>query len=400
MAIFSLAAARPRLPVCRAAARARPGTRLGSQLGLLIGVILLLSSGTALPREIRVQQIAAPLAFPLLDWHLDRLVERAPQIGAGLLGVPPSVTTADQLAAASYFAARPADRAPLAQDAEIALEHAVGSVLLDEGLATNAPWAPGGNLLFPPVVFTFTKPPEVLIVSRRDRVAVVQSELLRPGMKDTDAEQLEAAVDSLDYSSLVTPIGGLATYPTMVPEGSRPLDAAIAVAHEWVHGYLFFTPLGKRYWSSQDARTINETAADMVSRELGRRITQRLDLDTTSPARTSAPRPSDVQFRAMMRETRVKLDAFLKAGQVDAAEAYLRDRREDFVAAGFEIRKLNQAYFAFYGSYGDGGGGAAGINPIARQLGWLRAASGSPGEFLRRVGQLTGAADLARLVGE
>ena len=67
------------------------------------------------------------------------------------------------------------------------------------------------------------------------------------------------------------------------------------------------------------------------------------------------------------------------------------------MAAGFQIRKLNQAYFAFYGSYGDA---AAGVNPIPRQLGWLRAASGSPGEFLRRVGQLTSAEDLARAVGE
>ena len=87
----------------------------------------------------------------------------------------------------------------------------------------------------------------------------------------------------------------------------------------------------------------------------------------------------------------------LRAGQIDEAEAYLRDRRLEFVAAGFQIRKLNQAYFAFYGSYGDG---AAGVNPIPRQLGWLRAASGSPGEFLRQVGQLTSAADLARAVRE
>jgi hypothetical protein len=99
----------------------------------------------------------------------------------------------------------------------------------------------------------------------------------------------------------------------------------------------------------------------------------------------------------MMRETRVALDGLLREGKIDEAEAYLRDRRLAFVAAGFKIRKLNQAYFAFYGSYGDA---AAGVSPIPRQLGWLRAASGSPGEFLKRVGQLTSAEDLARAVGE
>ena len=104
-----------------------------------------------------------------------------------------------------------------------------------------------------------------------------------------------------------------------------------------------------------------------------------------------------VQFRTLMRETRITLDQLLEAGKIDEAEVYLRDRRQDFLAAGFQIRKLNQAYFAFYGSYGDA---AAGVNPIPRQLGWLRADSGSPGEFLRRVGQLTSAEDLARAVGE
>jgi hypothetical protein len=174
----------------------------------------------------------------------------------------------------------------------------------------------------------------------------------------------------------------------------------VAVTHEWIHGYLFFTPLGLRYWSSQEARMINETAAEMVSRELGPRAARELGLDSLPPpgaSRSTAPRPSMIQFRAMMRETRVKLDSLLRAGRIDEAEAYLRERRLDFVAAGFQIRKLNQAYFAFHGSYGDA---AAGVNPIPRQLGWLRAASGSPGEFLRRVGQLTSTEDLARAVGE
>jgi hypothetical protein len=214
-----------------------------------------------------------------------------------------------------------------------------------------------------------------------------------------DAERLEADVDALGYSSLVTEIGGLATFPTMVVDTNRPLDAAVAVTHEWIHGYLFFTPLGARYWSSQDARMINETAAEMVSRELGPRAVRDLRLESppSSTARSATLQPSTAQFRTMMRETRVQLDALLREGKIDEAEAYLRDRRLEFVAAGFQIRKLNQAYFAFYGSYGDA---AAGVNPIPRQLGWLRAESGSVGEFLRRVGQLTSAEDLAHAVGE
>jgi hypothetical protein len=374
-------------------ARRRAG--VGASVAFGLAALVLLFSGGAPPSELRVQHMAAPRTFPLVDWHLVRLAERIDRIGLALLGARPGPTNADRSAVAAYFAAHSAERAPLAPGAEVAIERAVSTVLQSEGLDRPAPWAPEGEILFPPVSFAFTAPPDVLIVARRDRISVVQSELLRPGIADADAERLETHVDALGYSSLVTPIGGLATFPTMVVDTNRPLDAVVAVTHEWIHGYLFFTPLGLRYWSSQEARMINETAAEIVSRELGPRAVRELGLEP--PSRPATPQPSMVQFRAMMRETRVTLDAMLRAGQIAEAEAYLRDRRLDFVAAGFQIRKLNQAYFAFYGSYGDA---AAGVNPIPRQLGMLRAASGSTGEFLRRVGQLTSANDLVQAVGE
>ena len=403
MALFSLAAARARIVPLETGRRStRRWARLWTGFAFGLAALVLPFSGSTPPPALRVEQFAASRAFPLVDWHLARLWERSDRIGLGLLGARPLATANDRAAAAAYFAARGPDRVPLRMSAEAAIERAVSTVLRGEGLDDRpAPWVSGGEILFPPVSFAFTAPPEVLIVARRDRISVVQSELLRPGLPVPEAERLEADVDSLGFSSLVTPIGGLATFPTMVLDTDRPLDAVVAVTHEWIHGYLFFTPLGLRYWSSQEAREINETTADMVSRELGPRAARELGIASVpaTPAAqpSTAERPSMLQFRAMLRETRVKLDAMLRAGQIDEAEAYLRDRRLEFVAAGFQIRKLNQAYFAFYGSYGDG---AAGVNPIPRQLGWLRAASGSPGEFLRQVGQLTSAADLARAVRE
>lgn len=415
MATVPLAAARAEAAGARASGQAagRPRARVapwvawGSRLALAAAaLILLLAGGAAPPPELRIRQVAASRAFPLADWLLLRLAERGDRIVLGLLGARPAPTDRDRANAASYFAARPADRQPLAEGAEIALERAVAGVLREAGLTAPLPWAVLGHgggsaadeILFPPVSFTFTAPPEVLIVSRRDRVEVVQSELLRPGIPDADAERLEAAADALGYSSLVVPIGGLATYPAMVLETNRPLDAAVAVAHEWIHGYLFFTPLGLRYWSSQEARMINETAAELLSRELGTRVARDLGFETTPAGRPAGPpQPSMVQFRAMMRETRVQLDSLLRAGKLAEADAYLQARRLDFLAAGWQIRKLNQAYFAFFGSYGDA---AAGTSPIPRQLAWLRADSATPGEFLQRVGRLTSAADLARAVGE
>jgi hypothetical protein len=387
------------LAVPRVRPRAVSSSRAGiwSRLAVAVAILLLLFGGAPPPRQIRVEQIVNPYAFPLVDWHLARIAERLPRIELGLLGQRGAVTDADRTAVADYFAAPAADRAPLQLRAEAAIERAVSEVLLAEGLGTRLPAAPGDGLLFPPVSFAFVAPPEVLIVSPRDRIAVEQSELLKPGISTAQAERIEAGVDSLDYSSLVVPIGGLATFPTMVLEGTQPLDSVVAVTHEWIHGYLFFSPLGVRYWSSQDARSINETVANMVSRELGRRITRELGIDVAPPAHTASSASSDALFRSMLRTTRVTLDILLAQGRVDEAEAYLRDQQQALQAAGFKIRKLNQAYFAFYGSYGDA---AAGVSPIPRQLARLRDASGSPGEFLERVSRLTSADDLARAVGE
>jgi hypothetical protein len=397
MATFPLDAARARTAVL-AGGRGRAWISRGSRaLFVTAALVLLVCSGVTPPRPLRVEKISASRAFPLADWLLTRLAERSQHIALALLGAEPVPTASDAANAAAYFAAHPGDRAPLAEGAEIALERAVSEVLRDSGLTVTAPWTGDGQILFPPVSFTFTAPPEVLIVSRRDRIETVQSELLRPGIPIAGAERLEAATDTLGYSSLVVPIGGLATYPTMVLETTRPVDAAVAVTHEWIHGYLFFSPLGLRYWSSQDARMINETTAEMLSQELGPRAARALGLETRPTPQPATPQPSMIRFRAMMRETRVQLDSLLRAGKLDEADVYLEARRLDFLAAGWQIRKLNQAYFAFYGSYGDA---AAGVNPIPRQLATLRADSNSPGEFLRRVGQLTSAAELARAVGE
>ena len=65
-----------------------------------------------------------------------------------------------------------------------------------------------------------------------------------------------------------------------------------------------------------------------------------------------------------MHTTRVTVDALLAAGKINEAESYMEQRRQLFVQNGYTIRKLNQAYFAFYGAYADVPGGAAGEDPV------------------------------------
>ncbi|MCC6176484.1 MAG: hypothetical protein IT305_14350 [Chloroflexi bacterium] len=361
----------------------------------LVAAVLLLSGG-APPRELRITQAAAPYAFHLVDWHLAQIGERATQIVGGLLVGADSVSSHDRAAAAAYFAASLSAREALRPAAEAAVERALTSVLLRQNLGYPAPFA-DRRALFPPPSFTFVSPPQVLIVSPRDRIAVVQSVVLRPDVTLSQDEQLETGVDSLGVSALVVPIGGLATYPAMVLEGSPKTDALASVAHEWTHGYLFFTPLGLRYWSSSAAHNINETTAELVGREIGPQVARELGLDSPLPAARPAGLAQDSQYRSVLRATRIEVDSLLADGKVDEAEALMRQRRDELAAMGDDIRVLNQAYFAFYGSYGDA---ASGSSPISRQVAKLRAQSASLGDFLRQVGQLTSADDLARAVGE
>jgi hypothetical protein len=71
----------------------------------------------------------------------------------------------------------------------------------------------------------------------------------------------------------------------------------------------------------------------------------------------------------------------------------MRERRDELQRHGYQIRKLNQAYFALYGSYGDGFA-ASPANPISGLLRRIRERSGSLGNFVARVRSVTTVAEL------
>ena len=194
-------------------------------------------------------------------------------------------------------------------------------------------------------------------------------------------EQLEASADSTGVSSLVAPIGGLATYPSMVLDNDSAEQVLAASAHEWLHQYLIFYPLGQGYWRSQETREINETTAELVGDEVGAGIASSIGL-AQEPARAcrAAPRPAGLIFARSCATRGSEVEQMLAAGQVDEAEAYMRAQRDELERHGYAIRKLNQAYFAMYGSYGDGYA-ASPANPIPGLLRQLRDQSASLGDF-------------------
>jgi hypothetical protein len=120
----------------------------------------------------------------------------------------------------------------------------------------------------------------------------------------------------------------------------------------------------------------------------------------TSPqAKTNLP---SFDFNKEMRQTRLHTDELLAAGKVEEAESYMEARRVIFVQHGYRIRKLNQAYFAFYGAYNaePGGSATAGQDPIGPAVQALRQHSASVGDFVRKVATVHTLADVQRLAGQ
>jgi hypothetical protein len=165
------------------------------------------------------------------------------------------------------------------------------------------------------------------------------------------------------------------------------------VAHEWIHNYLTLRPLGIYYFDSPALRTMNETVASIAGKELGRALVARYYPDLLPPLPTppaaSSPAPGPVEppafdYRAEMAVTRQKADEMLANGQIEAAEAYMEARRQIFWENGYRLRKINQAYFAFYGAYADQPGGESAGDPVGDAVRALRSQSASLADFVKQ----------------
>ncbi len=287
----------------------------------------------------------------------------------------------------------------LAPFAEATLEQQVTSVLNDQGLL-NAGQA------IPWVLYHVTPLPNNLIISPRNQIRQETSYQLQPDLTTEQAARLEGQVSqNLDVSSLVVPIGGLATYPTMIMRVTVLDWLSDTIGHEWIHLYLTQRPLGMNYDTSGELRTMNETTASIAGKEIGQIVMERYypELLTAEP---DAPQlvsrfQSDVppfDFRAEMHTTRVNVDEMLAQGKIDEAEAYMEQRRQLFWDNGYAIRKLNQAYFAFYGAYADTPGGPAGEDPVGPAVRALRDQSASLKAFLERIAQMSSFDELKRAI--
>jgi hypothetical protein len=280
---------------------------------------------------------------------------------------------------------------------EAILQEQVGSVLKKYDLtAAGQP--------IPPVLYHVTPLPLALIVSPRNVIQQDANLSLAADLTVPQMEDLEKKVSaSVDKSALVVEIGGVGVYPTMVMSTSDLPYLAETVAHEWTHNYLTMRPLGLNYETSPELRTMNETTASIVGKEIGREVLREYYPDKLPPEPPPSPEsnqnqqtqpaqpaePPAFDFRAEMHTTRVTVDAMLAAGKIKEAEDYMESRRVFLWDHGYQIRKLNQAYFAFYGAYADTPGGAAGEDPVGPAVRALRGQSASLADFVNRIAWMT-----------
>jgi hypothetical protein len=290
-------------------------------------------------------------------------------------------------------------------------ESLMAEAILGEQVSSVLQMANFGLLrqILPPVTGDFTPLPYLLIVSPRERIESVYQRSLRTGFTAADQAALEREIEAAqpDYAAYVTAIGGLSAYPSMLLESTDIHWIADVFAHEWTHHYLMFHPLGIYYTRDAETRTINETTASLMGEWAGQEIMLRyyaplLAQDKALPStikkeekeeeeqtEETPSEPPRFDFRAEMHETRVNVDEMLAAGEIQAAEDYMEERRQFFVENGYQIRRLNQAYFAFHGAYASHPGGAAGEDPIGPRVRRLWALSTTPNAFLRRIAPIT-----------
>jgi len=294
--------------------------------------------------------------------------------------------------------------------AETIIQNQLSSILAEEGLGYF-------GQTFPPVLYRITPLPKALITSPRDVIRQDANLSLDPDLSLEEIMNLENNVaDSLNVSSLVTDIGGVGTYPTMVMQSGNLTWLIGVVGHEWTHNFLTLRPLGLNYGTNKELRTINETTASISEEELKWTVVERYypEYYPVPIEEQQLPASDEIEieeepfdFPMEMYITRTTTDELLLEGKIEEAEAYMEDRRLFFYENGYLIRRLNQAYFAFHAAYvnapssgSEGQTGAAGKDPVGPLVWQLREKSENLPDFLNRISWVTSLEGLQKLVNE
>ncbi len=358
---------------------------------LLLPVVAFVIATIAWVLLFNVRASIAGDAFDFARWEVQTLPGTLLyRLAAPLRSDPP----ADE-ALAAYFALAQRDTpegARLENTVEITIANRIDAVLAEQGIGWEAPTA--GPIL-PPVNFELADPPHALVISPRARVESLSVEVLRADLTPAEADAKERAAEAGGTrSALVLDTGGVAAYPAVVVIGGDYDDTVTTAAHEWTHHYLAPYPLGRAYFGAGGGRAINETVADIVGAEVSRLVLARWGTPGAAGTRAAAPPRPVLSADSVLRALRLEVDALLAAGRIDAAEQRMEAVRLQLVEAGYEHRRINQAFFAWYGTYA---ARPDSVDPLGGQVRAVRERAGSLERFLELIRGATTREDVARL---
>ncbi|MCK5577620.1 MAG: hypothetical protein KAI14_04815 [Dehalococcoidales bacterium] len=287
----------------------------------------------------------------------------------------------------------------LEDKAERILEKQIGATLADIGIFNPLDGLLSLEVGFPPLNFSLESPPHLLVVSPRDRITRMREVILVPDITLDEREAIENAVDDLGVSSLVLGLGGIATYPSFISSNAGLVFTINTAIEEWLHQYLFFRPLGFYYGlflagilTDNEIAVMNETTVGIASQEIGAVVFQNYYSQYQNQTIQNEAASPEFDFNEEMRQIRRTVDELLANGEVEEAEAFMEGKRLFLASNGYIIRKLNQAFFAFFGTYADS---PTSIDPIGNEIRTVREQSGSVVDFLNKMAAMDSRTDLA-----
>ncbi len=291
------------------------------------------------------------------------------------------------------------ERAELENDVERIIGSYIDDAVRSVGLQESLPLFSDVRITWPPVFFELTNPPQVLVRSPRDRIERLGDRLLREDLALEDIAEIESRGDTDDTVSLVVSIGGIAAYPAIIRSDRNYWSTIDTASHEWVHHYLSFYPLGQQWGRSADANALNETTANIAGREFATIIREQnpVSFEGAEDGSFFSTVERTVDFNVEMRALRLEVDRLLEEGRVQEAEEFMEETRLFLAENGVFIRRINQAYFAFYGTYADTPQSSDPIGPKVERVWEL---TGDVGTFLKVMGDVTNVPELDEVLAQ
>ncbi|MCL0105469.1 hypothetical protein M1N90_01780 [Dehalococcoidia bacterium] len=265
--------------------------------------------------------------------------------------------------------------------AEEAIEAAISSVVHKQNLGLTL------GMLFPPVDISLDSPPHILVTSPRNEIKLTDKQLIRADITGNRKQEIERRVEKdPNISALVDNLSGLGTYPALVSDEHELRQIFRTSAHEWLHNYWFLRSFGQRMWDSLEMYTLNETAADIAGDEIGDLAFSNFGGDLSDPGNKYLTNTDyQSQVATILKETRQKTEILLDEKKVAEAEDYMKSQWWLLKLSGYNIRKINQAFFAFRGNYATS---SSSTSPIGDELKEYRGFFPNPGSFIRSISKI------------